>query len=183
MAVINKELGIVEPVRSKTPLDSLIESEEAGERDEYKAKTEALCAFLAMLFRQTNGKHPNALEVLRRLYAVVYTLRPELIDGWPMDKIAKIFDVTKQAFSKTLISQNNLFDLFSRNQKSAATVSIYKEGTKERHAEKKAEEATKRRKEYQDSYRKAKAAELRAYQAQYRAKHRERLNAAKRRKK
>lgn len=188
LAVINRDLKEFDVICGKTPLDDLLEKEDrealgiVSDQEEMEIKCEAVSAALAYLFGPLNGKTPSPLDVLQRLYVLAYTLRPALIEGWSLADIAKCFDSSRQVFSKRLIKQNEKLGTRSRNQKSDTSVSVYREGTKEWHRERKAKERAERRKNYMKAWKAAHAAEQRAYQQQYRAQNRERLNEAKRKK-
>lgn len=187
LAVVSVERHEFDLVDTQTPLHALLEAEDneslsIGSKEEASIQIEAVSGLLSFLFRLTsNGKMPSPIEVLERLYLLVYTIRPALIHAWSLDRIAACFESSRQCFSKKLLKQNELMGgVKSRNQKSSLAVSRYRENTREWHAERKRQRTAEQRKEYLRRWRVANAAEVRAYQASYRAKYRERLNAAKR---
>lgn len=188
LALIAEDYYELAHVCGQSPLEEVIEGEETEELDAAeihqaeaaRLKQDAISALLAYLFRPTNGNIPSPIEVAQKVFILCYSVRPELIAGWSLERIARCFDSSRQTFSKRLIKMDAELNLHARNHKSVQAVSLYREGTKAWWKERKQAEAKARRKEYLKNYRAANAAEIKAYQAQYRAKNRERLNAAKR---
>lgn len=191
LACVARDLGEFEPVIGVTPLDEIVEQEEAtahSSAEEFtkvetaRIKADAVSALLGYLFSPFNNKIPSPVEVSSKLFLLAYTIRPELIEGWSLERIAKCFDSNRQCFSKRLIKQDSELNLRARNRKGAIAVSLYREGCKEWWAEKRAKERQEKRKDYLAKWRAANAAEVKAYQEQYRAKYRDRLNAVRRQK-
>ena len=174
----------IEAVYNVTPFDELGDKQDRetvsiGEREETEIRLEGVRRLLIYLF---DGA-PNALEVTKKMFVLCYTIAPELLSEFgTLDLIAKQFDQTRQAFSKRLINQNKKLNLRSRNQKSETAVETYREIATESHAARIADEKAEKRKQYQAAWRKAHTAEIKAYQAIYRARHRDRLNRVRREK-
>jgi hypothetical protein len=172
----------IEAVYNVTPFDELAEKQDRetvsiGEREETEIRLEGVRRLLIYLFDGV----PNALEVTKKIFVLCYTIAPELLPQFgTLDSIAKQFDQTRQAFSKRLINQNKELNLRSRNQKSETAVQTYREVATAGHAARIDEERAEKRKTYSAAWRKAHAAEIKAYQAIYRAKHRDRLNRVRR---
>ena len=168
----------LEAVYNVTPFDELLEKSEReasnpSEREEINIRIEGVRRLLIYLFDGT----PNAPEALKKLYVICYTLAPQLLgDFSTLEKIARQFSQTKQAFSKKLINLNKALNIRSRNQKSESAVETYREITTANHAERIADEKAEAKRAYLREWRKRNAAEVRAYQAQYRARFKERLN-------
>jgi hypothetical protein len=184
LAFCAEHAGELEAVYSITPFDSLASAEDqaavsVSEREETEIRLEGVRRLLIYLFDES----ANALDVVKKLYVLVYTVAPDLLGNFgTLDSIAKQFDQTRQAFSKRLINQNKELNLRSRNQKSETAVETYREITTANHAARIDEERAEKRKTYSAAWRKAHAAEIKAYQAIYRAKHRDRLNRVRREK-
>jgi len=188
LAIVARDLNEYEFVCGFTPLDEIIEAENKPCKDsaEFTAsetariKCDAVSALFGYLFSPINGNIPSVIEVTSKIWLLCYTIRPELIEGWSLERISKCYDYTKAAFSKRLIKMDADLNLHAKNRKSVAAVSRYRESTREWWAEKRAAEAKAKRQAYLAKWRKANAAEVKAYAGIYRAKNRERLNAAKR---
>jgi len=171
----------IEAVVGRTPFTDLLEAEErahldAHEIEEQTIKIEAISALLSYFFAPINGKMPNPLEVLQKVYVLCYTIAPANIEGWSLNKIAKCFDSSRQCFSKKLLKQNELLNLRSRNQKSDTAVETYRKICTENHRVRIATAKEQARKDYLAQYRLTHREKLLAYQKEYRARFKERLN-------
>lgn len=157
----------VEVIIGRNPFTDLVEKEREAvsmeEAQERAIKAEAISGLLSFLFAPKGGLVPNALDVTRRIYAICYCVRPSLIEGWSMQRIAAGFDVTKQAFSRELIKIAEKLNIRSRNQKPLESISVYAENTEAYHKERIA---------------KAKAEKRRQYLREWNAKNREKKKAA-----
>jgi len=165
----------------RTPFDALAEKED-GKDEEHEIRTEAISALLSFLFAPATNRNgpPTPLQVLERLYLLVYSVRPALVEGWSLDKISRLFSSSRQTFSKRLLKQNEKLGIRSRNQKTDHAVSIYREGTTKWHAERKERERREKRKKYMKEWRAKNSAEVKEYQKEYREENKERLNKSRR---
>ena len=132
------ESGELLAVFNITPFDSLVAKEEADEIAEYikKAQIESIRRLLVYVF----GEKATPLEALQKLSIICYCVAPDLIEGCNLEKIAKEFDFTKQAFSKRLLKINKELNIRGRNQKSDYSREVYAKNTKAFHKARKAEE-------------------------------------------
>jgi hypothetical protein len=135
--------GELEVTDARTPLEELMEKEEAPSGDEVAingAKIEAIRRLLIYCFGQGN----DMLEALKQLALICYIVCPHLVEQCSLEKLAKAFDTSRQCFSKRLLKINKDLKIRGRNQKSDTAVEVYREKTKAWHKAKKAEDkATK----------------------------------------
>jgi hypothetical protein len=119
--------GLLTRVEVRTALDFILDRESDGENTPERA--DALAAFLQFVFRD-NPDDP--VLVVRRLYAIVYEFKPELLRGMSQHRIASYLGFTKQAFSKLIINwqEKRGTRRHGRNQKSYSAREKYRNGHK-----------------------------------------------------
>jgi len=71
---------------------------------------------LSKLFSFLLSKHhKQPITVMRRLYSLVYIIKPALIDGMTLDQLGQMLGCTRQAMSRWVVSFEDETDIQSRN--------------------------------------------------------------------
>lgn len=184
LATLAEASADIEIICGRTPFDFLVQKElesdaiQAKESDIMAAKVESVAGILSYLFKPKNGKEPTpCFDILQRIYALAYCIRPSLIEGWSLERIGQICGgKSRAAMSKEVLKLNN-YGLKARTAKSVEAVSVYAENTKEWHAERKAKAKREARLEYLRNYQKERRAEKKAQNAAYYEENKSRISA------
>ena len=146
-SIVPGDLSAMADLCGATPFDDLLSKETKQELaghltdEERSIRIEAITALMSFIFRPVNNRVPGPMEVAMRNFTLVYSLRPELIDGMSLAEIGELFgDKSRQMISKRVIKNDATFGLHARNRKSSSAVEVYAKGTKEWHAARIAEE-------------------------------------------
>lgn len=130
--------GEVEATNNVTPLDLLIQKEEHEESDSHYATAAALSAVRRLLITIFDNGKRHPVDALAQLYLIAYAIDAGLVGNKSLKELGKIFDTSKQTFSKRLLQLNKQIKVRSRNQKSSQAVKTYSKNTKAWHAARKA---------------------------------------------
>ena len=133
----------LEPCTTDNPLDLLIQKEEAESYDGLEATAAALSAVRRLFITVFDGGKSHPVDALEKFYRLAYLLDASLVGNQSLEKLAAIFDKTKQAFSYQLLKDNKTYGIRNRNQKSDTAKETYSLTTTDWHkARKQEKEAT-----------------------------------------